>query len=173
MAEYMAVPALWEEMLDLYAAPGMSEACVAVQDACDADVLLLLCAALLARRGLQLTPDIAEQLVAETRDWRREVIVPLRALRRRWREQPAAGDLRERLKALELDAERSEVDMLQRMLDAASLQSQSQPLGAAALLRANCAAACPVVQRPTACQDTLREFCDTVAAFLWPAPRGS
>lgn len=170
MAEYAAVPVLWDEMLDLYAAPAMSNACIAVQDACDADVLLLLSAALLARRGLQLTPDIAERLVAETRDWRREVIVPLRALRRRWREQPGAGDLRERLKTLELNAERSEVDMLQRRLDAASLQPQ--PVGGAALLRANCAAVCPVVHRPTACQDTLAVFCDTAAALLWPAPRG-
>lgn len=170
MAEYMAVPALWEEMLDLYAAPGMAKACIAVQDACDADVLLLLSSVLLARRGLELTPDIADLLLAETRDWRREVIVPLRALRRRWREQPAAAGLRERLKALELDAERSEVDMLQRMLDAASLQSQ--PVGDAALLRANCALVCPAEHGTAACRDTMTVFCDTVAALLWPVPRG-
>lgn len=165
------VPALWEGMLDLYAAPGVADACIAAQDACEADVLLLLAAALLAQRGWRLTPDFADGMMAETREWRNEVVLPLRALRRRWREQPAARALRERVGTLELDAERSEVEMLQGLLEAASPLPRSRP--GAALLRGNCGALRSGPQQEgAACADALASFCNSAGAFLWRQTAG-
>ncbi|MEQ8516492.1 MAG: TIGR02444 family protein [Chromatocurvus sp.] len=165
------MPLLWEGMLDLYAAPGVAGACIAVQDTCDADVLLLLTAALLARSGLRLPPDLAGRMAAETQEWRSEVVRPLRALRRRWRERPAAQALRERVKALELDAERSEVETLQALLDAASPLPRSGP--GIELLRANCGALPPGPRHAGAdCADALAGFCSSAAAFLWRETAG-
>lgn len=162
----MAVPELWQGMLDLYSAPGIPEACVSLQDACEADVLLLLTAAILTRSERQLTPDLAGRLMAATAEWRHEVVLPLRALRRRWRGRLAAEALRERVKALELEAERRQVGLLQSALGAVS------PLpGAAAgpaLLRTNCQAVLPGPTACPACVEAREVFLHSVAALLWP-----
>lgn len=161
----MATPDLWQGMLDLYAAPGVPDACVNVQDACDADVLLLLTAVFLAQNGIALRSELAGTLVAETREWRREVVKPLRELRRRWRGRPSAEALRQRVKALELDAERSQVDMLQSVLDAES------PLPAATagleLLHSNCRQAFHRASGCTACDEAQAAFRDSIAALFW------
>lgn len=170
MNEARVVPELWPGMLDLYSAPGVAEACIEAQDACDADVLLLLTAALLARDGLQLTPDIADSLIGGTLGWREEVVAPLRALRRRWRGYPAAGSLRQRVKALELDAERSEVGILQSLLDASPPLARSGP--GTDLLAANCDALRYDPRAASACGDALAAFRGSVAAFLWREPPG-
>ncbi|MFN2328015.1 MAG: TIGR02444 family protein [Chromatocurvus sp.] len=165
----MAAPELWQGMLDLYSAPGVPDASVNLQDACDADVLLILTAVLLAQNGLSLTPALADRLFAETRVWRREVVVPLRSLRRRWRGRSGAEALRERVKSLELDAERSQVGMLQSVLDAES------PLSAATagleLLHSNCRVALYGGRGCPACDAAQAAFCDSVAAWLWPETR--
>jgi len=167
MGDDMAVPELWQGMLDLYSAPGIPEACVNVQDACEADSLLLLTAAILTRSERQMTPDLAGSLVAATAEWRHEVVLPLRALRRRWRGRLAAESLRERVKALELEAERSQVDLLQSALEATS----ALPGAAAgpALLRSNCQAVLPGGSECPACVEAREVFFHRVAALLWPA----
>lgn len=163
--EDRAVPELWLGMLDLYSAPGVPEACVTVQDACDTDVLLLLTAALLARSEIQLTPALAGRLIAETLEWHREVVMPLRSLRRQWRGRTAAEALRERVKALELDAERMEVAILQSVLDEAPLQPRA-PADMQLLLH-NCHALLPVGPAGAACIDAQVNFGNTVAAYIW------
>lgn len=168
MDDDMAIPELWQGMLDLYSAPGIPEACVSLQDACEADVLLLLTAALLTRSEQQLTPDLADSLVAATAEWRHEVVLPLRALRRRWRGRLAAAALRERVKALELEAERSQVGLLQSALEAAS----ALPGAAAgpALLRSNCQAVLPGARACAVCVEARKVFLDSVAEWFWPPP---
>ncbi len=165
------VPELWEGMLDLYAAPGVAAACIAVQDSCDADVLLLLSAALLARDGLRLPPALARRMAAQTREWRVEVVLPLRALRRRWRDRLSAQALRERIKSLELDAERSEVETLQSLLDEALPLPRDEP--GAALLRDNCEILClDPGRQDTACINALASFLDSAAAVMWRESAG-
>lgn len=165
------VPALWGGMLDLYAAPGVAAACIAVQDHCDADVLLLLSAALLARDGLRLPPALARRMASQTREWRVEVVLPLRALRRSWRDREAAQALRERIKALELDAEHLEVESLQSLLDEASPLPRGDP--GAALLRDNCATLRLDCRRQGAgCASALASFLDSAAAFMWRESAG-
>lgn len=109
---------LWNFALDLYARPGVEQACLRLQDEHDTDVCLLLCGAWLQRRGVRCTALRAEQLRRLAQGWQGDVIRPLRELRRQWKEQAAQDEalaaLRERLAQLELDAER---ELLRRLED--------------------------------------------------------
>jgi uncharacterized protein (TIGR02444 family) len=98
----------WDYSLAVYARDGVADALLALQDEFGLDVNMLLYAAWLAERGLQL--DAAHLIPLETRvaTWREQVIHPLRRLRRQWRDYPEAAALREGLKALELEAEQSQ-----------------------------------------------------------------
>lgn len=99
---------LWEFSLERYARPGVAAACIEAQDYCAADVNLLLYAAWLARQGLELDQIQWRALEGSVVEWRQRVVRPLRALRRDWQALPAAADLREQIKALELAAEREQ-----------------------------------------------------------------
>ncbi|MFV3304920.1 TIGR02444 family protein [Pseudomonas sp. NY15181] len=129
---------VWSYALKLYARPGVEPACLSLQES-GVDVCLLLASAWLGDAGVAFEPARMSVLESAARDWREEVIVPLRSLRQRWRE-PARQDaalapLRERLKQLELEAEkvllerledvakdwpRGEAEDLSRWLDAAA-----------------------------------------------------
>jgi uncharacterized protein (TIGR02444 family) len=97
---------LWTFSLHCYAQPGVAEACLEAQDRGGADVNLLLYAAWLAHRGLQLPTAQWPELQAHVSAWRLRVVQPLRALRRDWRDLPEAAQLRQQVQALELLAER-------------------------------------------------------------------
>src|ERR1700730_8759203 len=105
----VAGEALWRFSLALYARPGVAEALIALQDRAGCDVNLVLFALWLgAAHGHRL--DRAEFADAETAialiDLK--IVGPLRQLRRHLKTEPAADlqDLRRRLLALELAAER-------------------------------------------------------------------
>ncbi len=100
--------ALWRFSLALYARPGVAEALIALQDRAGCDVNLVLFALWVgAARGHRL--DGAEFAAAETAiaSIGRDIVAPLRQLRRRLKAEPAADlqDLRRRLAVLELAAE--------------------------------------------------------------------
>ena len=100
---------LWSFALSTYARPGVEAACLHLQEQ-GADVCLLLCGAWLEQRGVALDPQRVQALQQLARPWRTEVIEPLRQVRIQWRamaqqDEPLAM-LRERVKTLELDAER-------------------------------------------------------------------
>ena len=98
----------WDYSLAVYARDGVAEALLALQDEFGLDVNMLLYAAWLADRGLQLDAAHLSPLEARVAPWRERVIGPLRRLRRQWRDYPEAGALREALQALELQAEQSQ-----------------------------------------------------------------
>jgi uncharacterized protein (TIGR02444 family) len=109
---------LWNFALTLYAAPGVADACLALQDAQGVDVPLLIYAAWAARHGCALEASDVARADARIRNWRKEVIVPLRGVRR-WLKSalpltgPAEKDaLREAVKTLELQAERLALEAL-------------------------------------------------------------
>jgi len=109
---------LWRFAESLYQRPGVEAACLHLQDE-GADVCLLLCAAWLERRAIPCTPARTTVLREIAQPWQRDVVVPLRQIRQRWR-TPAQQDnvlaaLREQIKRLELEAER---EQLQRMATA-------------------------------------------------------
>jgi uncharacterized protein (TIGR02444 family) len=120
----------WTFSLNCYARPGVAEACLTLQDAHGLDVNLLLYALWLADRDQQLTPGHYQSLTEAVLPWHREVVAPLRQLRRQWRGKPAAAVLREQVKALELSAERQQQDsMWDFYQQAAELDSKAATAG--------------------------------------------
>ena len=111
----------------VYAAPGVQEECLQLQDDFGINVnLLLFCAYLGLRRQAAISErELSEiSLVVET--WHRDVVVPLRVVRRRLKNEFASGTrdvsadkqkLRAGVKAIELDSEYIEQSMLEGWLD--------------------------------------------------------
>jgi uncharacterized protein (TIGR02444 family) len=133
--------ALWRFACAFYARDGVAPACLALQNKLNVDVNVLLFA-IYARlaRGIALDPRDLGAVDALVRDWRREVVQPLRRLRTRLKAGPApapsaASDrLRNRIKAAELEAEQIELALLSGWLEcrpprpAASTDAASVPL---------------------------------------------
>ncbi|MDT3721118.1 TIGR02444 family protein [Pseudomonas oryzihabitans] len=106
---------LWEFALAVYARPGVEGACLRLQEA-GADVCLVLAALWLDCRACALDAKGLERLRAAANLWQETVVRPLRQLRQAWK-APADEDedlaaLRERLKTLELAAEREQLARL-------------------------------------------------------------
>lgn len=99
----------WDFSLALYARPGVAAACLRLQDGPGLDVNLLLYACWTAvNGGGRLSPVAWRRLVDGTEAWRSQVVTPLRRIRRflKGREaMPGTTGMRERVQALELDAE--------------------------------------------------------------------
>ena len=117
---------LWNYCLNLYARPGVEQACLDLQSR-GMDVCLLLCAAWLETRGVACDESRLGQLSACAGPWQREVVQPLRQLRTQWREAAAHDDvlaaLRVQVKAFELEAERT---LLRRLESVTQSWEQSQ-----------------------------------------------
>ncbi|MDV7211948.1 TIGR02444 family protein [Azotobacter beijerinckii] len=112
--------------LQLYRRPGVESACLDLQ-AQGADICLLLCGAWLEARGISCTSGRCAALRQLAQPWQAAVVAPLRRLRQDWRtaarDDTALNVLRERLKALELDAEWE----LLRRLEAACRDWPAEP----------------------------------------------
>jgi uncharacterized protein (TIGR02444 family) len=109
---------LWTFSLDLYRAPGFSEACICLQDEAGVDVNLvffLLWNASLKKRFSLADVKAADAAVA---DWRNIAVIPIRNIRRALKDAPIlpdpgiVEDYRTRIKGLELEAERLEHEAL-------------------------------------------------------------
>lgn len=111
----------WSFSGAVYAAPGMQQVCLHLQDAFDADVNVLLLAAWIGavRRQVFTTSDRAE---APGAGWNASVIEPLRVSRRAARmalaEDPAFGAFYRQLKQCELGAEQLRQALLFNWADA-------------------------------------------------------
>ena len=119
----------WDFSLASYSRDGVPESCLALQDDFNLDVNVLLYGAWLASQDKRLETEHLAALEVVIKPWREQVVEPLRALRRRWREYPPAEVLRGEVKRLELQAERRQQDMMLAYLQAASEPpAASQPL---------------------------------------------
>jgi uncharacterized protein (TIGR02444 family) len=102
----------WDWAVKAYSGDGVAEACLSLQDEDGQNVPLLLWAAWLASGDLKISDPLAVESAALARSWSDELIVPLRLLRRRLKTELSTGDeslrlpLREKIKAIELEAER-------------------------------------------------------------------
>ncbi len=150
---------LWTFSLHFYALPGVAPACLRCQDEAGADVNLMLYLLWEARSGIRVAPAEIESIDAVVRDWREQVVQPLRSVRRYLKtvSEPfeEAAKLREAIKSAELEAERQEQETLSRHAPIVSPETRL-PRDEAA--RANLAAYAAVI----GC--TLPE--DAVAALL-------
>jgi uncharacterized protein (TIGR02444 family) len=105
----------WKFSVAVYAAPGVADECIAVQDRYDIDVnVLLFCAWLGWSRRIGLTPKDIGAIDAVVRTWHENSVKPLRSVRQFTKGMPEdeVRRLRARVKAIELDAERIEQGML-------------------------------------------------------------
>lgn len=118
----------WRFSLQIYAREGIAEECIDLQDRHGINVnVLLFCAWLGAMSGVALGGtelDACENAVSE---WDRSIVRPLRAVRRSLKVLTSADSLRERVKALELEAERAEqavlFELAERWLASAALDA--------------------------------------------------
>ena len=117
--------AFWEFSLGFYERPGVSTACIALQDrhGRDVNIALYACWLGLSGRGRLDASGLARaEAVAEP--WRRSVIEPLRAARRALKaEGDSAAALYAAAKAVELDAERMAQERLAMLAPAPSGRS--------------------------------------------------
>jgi uncharacterized protein (TIGR02444 family) len=135
--------AFWSFSTALYARSGVAPACLALQDRFGADVNLLLFCVFAASYDRALEGAEFEALEAAIAPWRREVVEPLRAVRRRLKSDVRGGGLperasnfHERLLALEIEGERIGQQLLLAQVPLASAPSGADP----ALARRNLAA---------------------------------
>jgi uncharacterized protein (TIGR02444 family) len=134
--------------LAVHEADGVADACVSLQDELGLDVNVLLLAAYVgAVRGVTLTPAALDSARALTDDWRRDVVYPLRLVRRGLKSGPPpapstqTAELRSQVAKAELAAEMIELDVLGEFAD--DLRTASAPGGPAE----RAAAAMDVVMR--------------------------
>jgi uncharacterized protein (TIGR02444 family) len=111
------VPSLWDFALSFYACPGVSDACLRLQDEHGIDINMLMFAAWAGQvRGVSLSEDDASQVIGASRPWQEQVVAPVRDLRRRLKKVDGlAGDahlagMLDAVKALELQGERAELE---------------------------------------------------------------
>ena len=121
---------LWDWALTAYAADGVADACLELQDAAGQNVPLLLWAGWCARTGRGPDEDALEAAGDTARAWQETAIGPLRAVRRALK--PRAPDLddtgreavRAQVKAVELEAERCLLAALEALAPAPSVPPQ-------------------------------------------------
>jgi uncharacterized protein (TIGR02444 family) len=104
--------AFWKFSIAVYAAPGVAAECLALQERYGLDVNVLLFCAWLGSRKIGLTADELASVEAVVKAWHDSVVRPLRSVRQYLKGMPEAERLRGRVKAEELDAEKSEQAML-------------------------------------------------------------
>jgi uncharacterized protein (TIGR02444 family) len=110
---------LWGFALAFYGREEASRACLVLQERIGADVDIILFGLFtLLRRGASLGAEDLAEIDTLVTDWRTEIVRPLRQLRTRLKSGPppaptsATDALRNRVKAIEIEAERIELDML-------------------------------------------------------------
>ena len=120
----------WRFSLVFYSRPGVADVLLRLQDrdGCDVNLILfaLWCGAVLRRRLDAADLAAAEAAAAPPRD----IVVPLRELRRRLKPQADLGvpDLRRRIAALELAVERR---VQERLAGSVGAGEDSEPIAAA------------------------------------------
>lgn len=103
---------LWDWAVRAYARPGVSEACLELQDAAGQNVCLLLWAVWAVETGQALDADARADACDIARAWEDAAVAPLRAVRRRLKgrildmDDAARQAVRDQVKAVELVAER-------------------------------------------------------------------
>lgn len=110
----------WEFSLRLYARPGVAGTSLALQDRFDADVNMLFFVLWAAKNRRMLKVEDISRLTSSVDPWRDSVVRPLRAARRflkttSWKSQET-DDLRKRIQAQELDAERLQQLFLEKQI---------------------------------------------------------
>jgi uncharacterized protein (TIGR02444 family) len=132
-----ATTPFWRFSLKFYGQSGVSDACIALQDGCGIDVNLLLFLFWLASERQMLSPDEVKKLDATIKSWRELTIIPIRDTRRKLKGaktfvDPAKQEaLRDKVKAVELEAEKLQQEALYAFTQTGPLGKPSEPPAAA------------------------------------------
>ena len=107
----------WQHVLNAYGRPGVAQACLLLQDTLGVDVLVLLhLAYVCGQNDLSLSEGQIDAADAVVRDWRNQVVQPLRSARRAIaKEDPATHVLRANIQKAELVAEQHALAQLAAM----------------------------------------------------------
>jgi uncharacterized protein (TIGR02444 family) len=113
----------WAFALDIYARPGVADACLKLQNEAGVDVMMFLMVAYAAvRHRMVLTPSEIRELDEACRPWREAIVRPLRAIRAGLKTGPLPApnseteQFRSKVKAVELAAERLQNQLLAECL---------------------------------------------------------
>jgi len=136
---------LWDFALKTYGAPGVSDACLALQDESGVDVPVLLFALWLGANSVALGEGELHRIDDVVREWREEVVRPLRAVRRRLKTGPFPAPssetetLRNSIKAAELNSEKIELALLEaegrNLMARTEAQADAAAVNAASVVR--------------------------------------
>ena len=107
---------LWEFASTRYERAGVAELCLELQDEWDADINLLLAGAWLGGRGQAWQATEVAGIVAACAQWRSVCLLPLRRIRRDLKNLAGAEGWYQRIKALELEAERQQLHRMEEIL---------------------------------------------------------
>jgi uncharacterized protein (TIGR02444 family) len=157
---------LWNWAVAAYGRPGVGEACLALQDSHDQNVPLLLWSAWAAAAGHEPDAETIEAACDIARAWDRVVVAPLRAVRRTLKAPVADIEdaprlaVREKIKGLELEAERHLLAALEALIHEADDHApRPSPRPALAALVATARLWAPVTPRPA-----LQRLAETLSA---------
>jgi len=115
---------LWDWAVAAYGAPGVADACLALQDSHEQNVPLLLWAGWTARTGWRPDAEDIEGACDIARAWDEAAVAPLRAVRRTLKgphpdmDEAAREAVRTQVKAVELEAERRLLEALEALAPA-------------------------------------------------------
>ncbi len=124
----MSPESLWNFSVRVYRRPEVSQTCLLLQNEHGLDVNLLLFALWYGRHHGALPHELLNEMLAFTRPWAREVVRPLRHARS-WMKQALASEqfsalpqqacapLRERIKAVELQSEQLQQQIMQTLCE--------------------------------------------------------
>ena len=113
----------WAFALDIYARPGVADACLTLQNEAGVDVMILLMVTYAAvRHRILLTPAETGKLDEACRPWREQIVRPLRTIRSALKAGPSPApsseteQFRSKVMTIELAAERLENRLLAECL---------------------------------------------------------
>ena len=110
---------LWSFALTIYQRDAVAPACLDLQEQCQIDVPLMLCAVFACLQGKDISDEDLAQLHNLASPWQNDIVQSLRRIRTQLKTgpQPAPNavteDLRNKIKAAELTAEKIQLEMMQ------------------------------------------------------------
>jgi len=121
MAEASANTSIWDFVLNYYGRKGVSEALIGLQDSYGIDVNMLLFLVWVAAQRRSLGADDVQRVSEASHAWQRNVVVPIRAVRRLLKENPplvsadTAAAFRKKVQAVELEGEQAQLNAMAAM----------------------------------------------------------
>ena len=110
---------LWSFALTIYQRDAVAPACLDLQEQCQIDVPLMLCAVFACFQGKDISDEDLTQLHNLASPWQNDIVQSLRHIRTQLKTGPqpapnlATEDLRDKIKAAELTAEKIQLEMMQ------------------------------------------------------------